>query len=267
MFPRAFARLVGLSLLSLLFSPVDAVAETVIKFELAGMTTERDIQFDTGTLSTIDDGEASTVGEQSTNVSYQDFLGGLTDIAAGASMTISGVDKLGDALDANGIVTQVTSGGTFFLYDDSNFLLLSGAFTGGVVVGSVSDSCGVFLHHLAVDVHRRIVVAADYSQLGKAQSELHGRHDGRESGHGGQWREPGQLHIRRHGKSGGIGRSGAFGDGDGRDWCTVDGSATPSPPSRRIHVVEAPSAFRVPRFGQECLTQSESRLPLRVGAT
>ncbi len=144
MFPRAFARLVGLSLLSLLFSPVDAVAETVIKFELAGMTTERDIQFDTGTLSTIDDGEASTVGEQSTNVSYQGFLGGLTDIAAGASMTISGVDKLGDALDANGIVTQVTSGGTFFLYDDSNFLLLSGAFTGGVVVGSVSDSAGSF---------------------------------------------------------------------------------------------------------------------------
>jgi hypothetical protein len=144
MFRRPLAAIVGLSLVSLLVSPVDAVAETVIKFELAGMSTGPDMQFNAGTLSTIDDGVASTFGDQNTNVSYQGFLEGLTDIAAGASMTISGVDKVGDASDVNGIVSQVTSGGTFFLYDQSDFLLLSGGFAGGVVVGSVSDSAGSF---------------------------------------------------------------------------------------------------------------------------
>ena len=84
MLRRPLAFLVGLSLLSSLSSQVDALAETVIKFELAGMTSGPDIQFDTGTLSTIDDAEASTIGDQNTNVSYQGFLGGLTDIAAGA---------------------------------------------------------------------------------------------------------------------------------------------------------------------------------------
>ena len=90
-------------------------------------------------------------------------------------MTIAGVDKLGDALDVNGIVSQVTTGGTFFLYDDSNFLLLSGGFTGGVVVGSVSDSAGSFFTTSPLMYTGGSLLPLIIPGFGKAQSELHGR--------------------------------------------------------------------------------------------
>ena len=132
---------------ALLFSAVsstNALAETVIKFNLAGVSTEPDVSFGMGVLNTLDDGAAGTVGDQSTDVSYQGFLGFLPTIPSGASLTLSGVSADGSASGSTGLITQATAGGMFSLFDNMNDLLLSGSLGSGVIAGAAGNNTGSF---------------------------------------------------------------------------------------------------------------------------
>jgi hypothetical protein len=122
----------------------EVAAETVIKFDLADISTGPDISYTSGVLSTTDDGDPSTDGQQSTDVKYQGFLGFIPSIASGASMTLSGITADGAAMGTVGLISQETSGGMFNLFDDSNMLLLSGNFGSGVIAGSTVSTGASF---------------------------------------------------------------------------------------------------------------------------
>ncbi len=142
---RPFAFLAAFCLLASPFLSTDAVAETVIKFNLAGMNTGPDVAYSGGELSTVPDGSVGLASQQSTDVSYQGFLGDtLTSISSGASLTLSGVTAQGSAAGGGGLISQMTSGGMFSLFDNANSLLLSGNLGDGVIAGSSTGSSGSF---------------------------------------------------------------------------------------------------------------------------
>ncbi len=102
-------------------------AGTIIKLGMGGDTTA-DIKFDGTTLSTVNDLNAVTIGDQDTGIDYQGFLSGETDIISPpASFSMSGLTPASPAAVIGGVlVIQDFTGGTFSLYDDTNVLLLSG---------------------------------------------------------------------------------------------------------------------------------------------
>ena len=120
-----------------------AQANTIVKFGLSE-TAMGDVQFVGGFFTTVDDGDATTIGDQNTKLTFVGPLEFLADLnTATASFTLSGVAAVGSP--SVGIVTsQATSGGTFSLYDPSNVLLLSGTLTDGAIVGGSSDTGSFF---------------------------------------------------------------------------------------------------------------------------
>ncbi len=135
------ALIAGLAALTI--SPASAV--TIIKFDLG--STGPDVQYSSGMLSTVDDGDATTAGDQNTGIDFVNFLDGpFSDILAGASISLSNIMATGSSVVLGTLVTQATTGGTFDVYDPSNNLLLSGSLGDGAITGSNADSTGSFFN-------------------------------------------------------------------------------------------------------------------------
>ena len=99
-------------------------------------------------LSTIDEGNADTAGDQDTDVGFITVLPTETDIAPDlASFSLSGVNLIGSPMAVLGgaLVAQSTSGGTFELFDAANSLLLSGSLMDGSLSGPPGSPTGSFL--------------------------------------------------------------------------------------------------------------------------
>ena len=100
-----------------------ASAATIIKLSLGD--TGPDLKYVAGELSTVDDLDGSTLGDQNTSIDFLDFLSDLTDIPTfTASYTLNDVMATGPALLFAGNITQPLIGGSFQLYDDLDNLLL-----------------------------------------------------------------------------------------------------------------------------------------------
>jgi hypothetical protein len=141
---RAFKHFTFLSCLlaGLIFSlPVHAA--TVIKIDF-GADSMSDLEMASQTLTTIDDGNGSTPGDQDTNVLFLGFLSG--ESATDASFTLAGVamDGLPDT-SMSPFLSQLTDGGSFSLWS-GNDLLISATLSSGVIGGAIGVSAtGAFL--------------------------------------------------------------------------------------------------------------------------
>jgi hypothetical protein len=120
-----------------------AQAGTILKLGL-GNDTPGDIEFTggaAGVMSTVDDGDAATTGEQNTNIDYTSFLdGSFTDVLTStASFTMDGLVAAGAPTVHLGgpLVVQNFTGGTFNLYDAGNTLLLSGTLSNSAITGPI----------------------------------------------------------------------------------------------------------------------------------
>jgi hypothetical protein len=119
-------------------------AGTIIKLSLGGDAVS-DIEYTggpVGILSTEDDLNAGTTGDQNTAVEFLDFLEPvIADIPTStASFTLDGLVAVGPATVINGsLVAQNFAGGSLFLYDDdaANTLLLSGNLGTSVLTGPI----------------------------------------------------------------------------------------------------------------------------------
>lgn len=99
-----------------------------------------------GGFNTLNDGVGSTPGQQNTAVDFVGVLGGMGDIASGASFTITGVDPDGAPQSFAGMVIQPTVGGTISLYDSSGALLLGATLDKGTLSGSTTSTSGSFFN-------------------------------------------------------------------------------------------------------------------------
>jgi hypothetical protein len=119
-------------------------AGTIIKLSLGGDAVS-DIEYTgggAGVLSTEDDLNAGTTGDQNTAVEFLDFLDPvIADIPTStASFTLDGLTAAGPATVVNGsLLAQSFAGGSLFLYDDdaANTLLLSGTLGTSVLTGPI----------------------------------------------------------------------------------------------------------------------------------
>lgn len=127
----------SLSFLAIFCCGLTLHADTIIKFDLGSAGV--DFHLAGGTLSTLDDGDGLTLGDQNTNINFTGFLSSITDIPTDiASFSLDGVALSGPAtIVAGASFVQPTSGGEFKLWDDLNQLLLSGTLTDGVVNGAL----------------------------------------------------------------------------------------------------------------------------------
>lgn len=119
-----------------------ATAGTIIKLGLGGDSAP-DITYTGGVLSTVDDGDGATNGNQNTHIEFSDFLSGEADVTTPiASFSLSGVTQDGNAELVGGgdVVIQRFTGGSLSLYDPANSLLLSGDLTSSILVGSMGSS-------------------------------------------------------------------------------------------------------------------------------
>jgi hypothetical protein len=113
-------------------------ASTIIKLNLGGVGP--DIQMNAaGTLSTFNDLDGATPGDQNTSIEYTGFLDPLfADVSPPppASFSLTGLqaDATGAQL-AFGLVIQSFHGGTFSLYGSNNALLLTGPVTTAALAG------------------------------------------------------------------------------------------------------------------------------------
>jgi hypothetical protein len=114
-----------------------AQAGTIIKLNLGGVGPDIGLNGG-GVLSTTDDGDGATTGDQNTAIEFTDFLNGNPDINASiASVSISGLAVAGPAIPGPGILIQSFTGGTVSLYDPANTLLLQGQLGGSTLVGTI----------------------------------------------------------------------------------------------------------------------------------
>jgi hypothetical protein len=112
-------------------------AGTIIKLDL-GTDAAPDIRFDGTTLSTMNDGNAGTTGDQDTDANFQDFLSSFPDVLTPtASFSLSGLTPSGAATTLGPLVIQNFNGGAFELYDPANTLLLSGTLTTSALTGPI----------------------------------------------------------------------------------------------------------------------------------
>lgn len=138
------SRLLMLGIVLVSATPVSAT--TILKFGIVGQT-EPDVVYQSGELFTPDDGDVSTIGLQATGISFVGFLTGvLPDIIAGASVSLTDVAGLGDAVVLGGGVQQQTNGGVLSLWDQNNELLLQAELGEGVVSGSTTQTTGSFFN-------------------------------------------------------------------------------------------------------------------------
>jgi hypothetical protein len=129
-----------------------ADAGTIIKLSL-GSDAAADYEFSgglytggaAGVMSTIDDGNGATMGEQDTAIEFLDFLSSFPNIPAGASYTMSDLHAVTPATTAFGYVFQDLTGGTFQLWDDLNNPLLLVGLTTSTIVAQIGNPSGAVL--------------------------------------------------------------------------------------------------------------------------
>ena len=128
--------------------PLSASATGIILLNLSDTTdVGADFEFNDSTseFSTIDSTTTTTnTGDQLTDVQFEQDLSFLTDILSNASFTLTGVLADGAPIAVGTTIIQGTTGGTFGLYDAADQLLLSGAFSNGSLIGSLTSSTGSF---------------------------------------------------------------------------------------------------------------------------
>lgn len=123
-------------------------ASPMINFDMTP-STGADVEFNGTSFGTINDGIASSMGEQNTNMNFIGFLAAsITDTLTGASLTFQGVDALGAPVLSSGgsLVAQNTQGGHFSFWDENNDLLLEGQLGAGVIVGAQGSTTGSFFN-------------------------------------------------------------------------------------------------------------------------
>ncbi len=129
--------------LSLLVAPAVANAITIVEVHLGGVA-QPDIEYVGGVLSTVNDGNGATLGDQDTDALFEALLDSVADIVSGASFSLDGVTASGAPSVVGPLISQHTTGGTFSLWDASNTLLLTGTLGQGDIVGSDTSSVGSF---------------------------------------------------------------------------------------------------------------------------
>lgn len=124
---RGFFVAVTLSLLT-----QSAFADTIVNLTF---TQNLDFELSGRELSTIDDGNAGSPGDQDTSIEFpmNSFVSGEPGIVDNfGSFTLSGVQLEGSAVIVSpNLLAYQTTGGTFELYDESNATLLTGTFDDG----------------------------------------------------------------------------------------------------------------------------------------
>lgn len=128
-----------------LFS-LSATAEP-IKIDLKGSTLSGpDIELVSGVLSTRDDGDLTSPGDQATRLIFGGDALFAEDLVTGefGSFSLEGVSLVGTPFVLNqgafGSVTQPTTGGTFDLFDPDGAPLLSGTIENGLLTGSTNGA-------------------------------------------------------------------------------------------------------------------------------
>ena len=129
---------------ALCFFNLSAHADTIVKLTLAG---DLDIELVGTEISTIDDGNAASPGDQDTSVEFPagSFVfgaPGIQDIVPPAfgSVSLSGIELTGSpTIVAGNLLTYQTTGGTFELYDDLGDPLLTGSLDDGSFFGTVGS--------------------------------------------------------------------------------------------------------------------------------
>lgn len=124
-----------------------AHAGTIIKLSL-GSDAAADYQFSGGLggqMTTINDGNGASPGDQDTAVEFLDFLSSFPNIPAGASYTMSGLQATVPATTFAGYAFQDLTGGTFQLWDNLNNPLLNVGLTTSTIVAQVGNPSGAVL--------------------------------------------------------------------------------------------------------------------------
>ena len=112
-------------------------AATIIKLSLGEVGADVGMN-NAGILSTVNDGNVTTTGDQNTAVEYTAFLDSIPDITTKtASFSLNNLAAAGPATVFGSTVIQNFLGGTFNLYDPANVLLLSGALTNSELTGTI----------------------------------------------------------------------------------------------------------------------------------
>lgn len=134
-----------LTTLSLVLPPT-AYCGTIIKL---GFSTDPlpDFTLSLGVLSTSDDLDSGSTGDQATEVAYSDALFGEADIVgASASITLDNIQLVDSPFVFGNTILHATQGGDFQLYDEANSLLLAGSLGDGTLSGALgSTATGGFL--------------------------------------------------------------------------------------------------------------------------
>jgi len=116
-------RLLASAAIALLLSAQTSNAGTIIKLDLGG--TGPDVTYSGGFLSTVNDGNAGTTGDQNTAILYTDFLSPTIPNPTTGSYTLSGASAIGVTTPlGGGVFAQNFSGGNFKIYNSANALLL-----------------------------------------------------------------------------------------------------------------------------------------------
>jgi hypothetical protein len=119
-----------------------AEAGTILKLSL-GNDVQPDLEYVASVLSTVDDGDGTTPGDQNTAVEFLDFLTGVHPNipAADGSYSMNGLTANGAPLVLFGaIVIQQLQGGNFQLWDENNVLLLDATLGDSVLNGTTGPA-------------------------------------------------------------------------------------------------------------------------------
>lgn len=120
------------------FLPTSALADTIMNLTLAG---NFDIELSGTELSTLDDGNGATPGDQDTKIEFPEnsFVfgqDGIEDVVG--SFTLSGIELTGSPFVVGGsLLTYQTTGGTFEVYDDAGLPILTGSLADGSFYGTI----------------------------------------------------------------------------------------------------------------------------------
>jgi hypothetical protein len=136
---KATVRLFVGAAIALCLSFQTSLAGTIIKLNLGG--TGPDVTFSGGVfgkLTTVNDGDAGTTGDQNTNITFSDFLSYIPSTTG--SYTLVDATAVGAPTTVFGAVAQNFTGGTFFLYDSSNVKLLEVNMASSALFGAQSGA-------------------------------------------------------------------------------------------------------------------------------
>jgi hypothetical protein len=127
-----------------------AHAGTIVKLNLGNSGPDVEMN-SSGIFSTIDDGDASTVGDQNTSIEFTGELGFEPDLDTDtASFSLSNLTAVGPAQISGPFAVQNFTGGQFILYSSGNLPLLQGTLSTSALAGTagVPGTGGLFSTNL-----------------------------------------------------------------------------------------------------------------------